>query len=210
MRRRRAPRGARPRPGEPDALAAGGGGAPASRRWPTGSPRCDEVVELGRGRLDRRRWSSDAARVAGKAGARLRLGAEHTVVALAGATGSGKSSLFNALAGADVSQVGVRRPTTVARPPRWSGATDGAGALLDWLEVPRRHAARPSAGVRRPDGLVLLDLPDHDSVQLEHRLEVDRLVELVDLLVWVLDPQKYADAALHDRYLRAAAPGTPA
>ncbi len=51
------------------------------------------------------------------------------------------------------------------------------------------------------DGLVLLDLPDHDSVQLEHRLEVDRLVELVDVLVWVLDPQKYADAAVHDRYL---------
>src|SRR5439155_690280 len=37
------------------------------------------------------------------------------------------------------------------------------------------------------------------------RLEVDRLVELVDLLVWVLDPQKYADAAVHDRYLRPLA-----
>ena len=48
---------------------------------------------------------------------------------------------------------------------------------------------------------MLLDLPDHDSVKLEHRLEVDRLVELVDVLVWVLDPQKYADAAVHDRYL---------
>jgi hypothetical protein len=51
------------------------------------------------------------------------------------------------------------------------------------------------------DGLVLLDLPDHDSVKLEHRLEVDRLVGLVDVLVWVLDPEKYADAAVHDRYL---------
>ena len=55
------------------------------------------------------------------------------------------------------------------------------------------------------DGLVLLDLPDHDSTRLEHRLEVDRLVELVDVLVWVLDPQKYADAAVHDRYLRPLA-----
>src|SRR3954470_7962941 len=44
-------------------------------------------------------------------------------------------------------------------------------------------------------------LPDHDSVRLEHRLEVDRLVQLVDVLVWVLDPQKYADAAVHERYL---------
>src|SRR6185503_12355199 len=52
------------------------------------------------------------------------------------------------------------------------------------------------------DGLVLLDLPDHDSTAVAHRLQVDKLVELVDVLVWVLDPQKYADALVHDRYLR--------
>ena len=55
------------------------------------------------------------------------------------------------------------------------------------------------------DGLVLLDLPDHDSTELSHRAQVDRLVEMVDLFVWVLDPQKYADAALHERYLRPLA-----
>jgi hypothetical protein len=49
---------------------------------------------------------------------------------------------------------------------------------------------------------VLLDLPDFDSVELAHRLEVDRIVELADLIVWVVDPQKYADAAWHERYLR--------
>ena len=48
---------------------------------------------------------------------------------------------------------------------------------------------------------MLLDLPDHDSTEVSHHLEVDRLVKLADLLVWVLDPQKYADAAIHDRYL---------
>ena len=51
------------------------------------------------------------------------------------------------------------------------------------------------------DGVVLLDLPDHDSTEVSHHLEVDRIVKLADLLVWVLDPQKYADAAVHDRYL---------
>jgi hypothetical protein len=50
-------------------------------------------------------------------------------------------------------------------------------------------------------GVVLLDLPDHDSTEVSHHLEVDRLIELTDLMVWVLDPQKYADAAIHDRYL---------
>nr|WP_051876357.1 hypothetical protein [Cellulosimicrobium sp. MM] len=52
---------------------------------------------------------------------------------------------------------------------------------------------------------MLLDLPDHDSVVVEHRVRAERLVERADLLVWVVDPQKYADAALHERYLRPLA-----
>ena len=132
-----------------------------------------------------------------KAGARVALG-EATVVALAGATGSGKSTLFNALAGAELSPPGVRRPTTgTAHASVWGEA--GSPALLDWLGVPRRHVQPdPDPAL---DELVLLDLPDHDSTAVQHRLEVDRLVQLVDVLVWVLDPQKYADAAVHDRYL---------
>ena len=66
-------------------------------------------------------------------------------------------------------------------------------------------ATSPPAGARRLDGLVLLDLPDHDSTEVAHHVEVDRLVKMADLLVWVLDPQKYADAALHERYLRPLA-----
>ncbi|MFI6817139.1 GTPase [Nonomuraea sp. NPDC050328] len=141
-----------------------------------------------------------ARSVTDRAGVRRSLSVDHTVAALAGATGSGKSSLFNELAGADLAQVGVTRPTTsTARAALWDG--DGAGPLLEWLAVPTRHA------VEGDDlgGLILLDLPDHDSIELAHRLEVDRLVELVDLLVWVMDPQKYADAAVHERYLRPLA-----
>ncbi|MEJ7744181.1 MAG: hypothetical protein WKF73_17575 [Nocardioidaceae bacterium] len=59
-----------------------------------------------------------------------------------------------------------------------------------------------SAADRDLQGLVLLDLPDHDSTEVSHHLEVERLVELADVMVWVLDPQKYADAVIHDRYLR--------
>ena len=51
-------------------------------------------------------------------------------------------------------------------------------------------------------GLILLDLPDHDSTAVAHRLEVDRLVQVVDVFCWVVDPQKYADAALHEQYLQ--------
>ena len=79
--------------------------------------------------------------------------------------------------------------------------------LLEWLGIPPRHQVMRDSmldtGPRGPrlDGVVLLDLPDHDSTEVSHHLEVDRLVQLADLLVWVLDPQKYADAAIHDRYL---------
>ena len=154
-----------------------------------------EAVEVAEGRLAVPEVARARALLA-KAGARAALG-DATVVALAGATGSGKSTLFNALSGGEISTPGVRRPTTgVAHATTWGD--EDADKLLDWLEVPRRHRHAPEPAL---DGLVLLDLPDHDSVRLEHRLEVDRLVGLVDVLVWVLDPEKYADAAVHERYL---------
>ncbi|HET7799601.1 MAG TPA: GTPase, partial [Humibacillus xanthopallidus] len=53
-----------------------------------------------------------ARRAVDKAGERGGIAGDHTVVALAGATGSGKSSLFNALVGADIATIGARRPTT--------------------------------------------------------------------------------------------------
>ena len=155
-----------------------------------------EAVEVADGRLEVPELA-EARTLLAKAGAREALG-DATVVALAGATGSGKSTLFNALSGSEVSTPGIRRPTTgVAHATVW-GADEATDRLLDWLQVPRRHRHAPEPAL---DGLVLLDLPDHDSVRLEHRLEVDRLVQLVDVLVWVLDPEKYADAAVHERYL---------
>ena len=133
--------------------------------------------------------------VVAKAGARLGLGLERTVVALAGPTGAGKSTLFNALADAELAETGRRRPTTGAAAAAVWG--EGAAPLLDWLQVPRRHVLDDPGF----EGLVLLDLPDFDSVEVSHRLEVDRLVELVDLVVWVVDPQKYADDAWHSGYV---------
>ncbi|MGW6131324.1 GTP-binding protein HSR1 [Cellulomonas sp. NPDC055163] len=244
-----------------------------------------EAVDAGQGRLPQR-VLDDVDTVLAHARERAALSGDYTVVALAGATGSGKSSLLNAVAGADLAVPGVRRPTTgralaavwptpagedaardgaagagtagtgaagtgragtgaagtgtagagtagagtagagtagtgtvrsgpsrtgtaVLAPEGPGGASgeDGAAhALLDWLGVDERHEV---AGTVTPSGvttgLVLLDLPDHDSVQTEHRVRAERLYGRVDLLVWVVDPQKYADAALHVRYLRPLA-----
>ncbi|WP_061964101.1 GTPase family protein [Demequina aurantiaca] len=208
----------------------------------------DETSNL-QDRVDRLRSSMEWAKeaipvdVRGKVNAtiqrcdeRLALGVDHTVVALAGGTGSGKSTLFNALAGEDFAIPGVARPTT----SQTSSVTFGApaDALLDWLEVapnrrlgvdvfvapvvdeaddsaPRSPAAYPqtdshhggtgNAAQNGPlGGLILLDLPDHDSVESANRAVVDRIVPMSDLLLWVVDPQKYADNALHEAYLRVA------
>ena len=141
-----------------------------------------------------------ARRILDHASQRLAVGPQ-TVAALAGATGSGKSSLFNAISGTHLAEQGSRRPTTSRTLAASFSATNPA--LLDLLGVERRHEAEPPAPGMAD--LVLLDLPDHDSTASAHRDEVDRLVQKVDLFIWVLDPQKYADAAIHQRYLRPLA-----
>ncbi len=108
----------------------------------------------------------------------------------------------------NLAPTGVRRPTTSrARAAIWPGADELAPLLgLAGRARPaparpgRRRAARRRAARAGPDRPARLRLH-----RTEHRLEAERLTGVVDLLVWVLDPQKYADAALHERYLRPLA-----
>jgi GTP-binding protein EngB required for normal cell division len=220
--------------------AVGAAGAPGGTDALGRVDALDEAVGLGR------RWLPAAVlaradAVVDRGRRRLALSGDHTVVALAGPTGAGKSSLVNALAGTAVARPGILRPTTgrplalvVPDPAREAdpspapvtGAvadrgwrrrsrraaavptTPGSGPhdLLDWLEVDERTVLDPAGSpLALATGLVLLDLPDHDSVVTEHRAVAERLYDRVDLLVWVVDPQKYADAALHVRYLRPLA-----
>ncbi|MFJ7997576.1 GTPase [Streptomyces sp. NPDC096310] len=164
-----------------------------------------ELVGLSRTRVEGA-VLAEAGRVLDEAAARQRLSSRHTVVAIAGATGSGKSTLFNALAEVPISETGLRRPTTSA--PIACTWSDGAAGLLDRLAIPGRLRRRPLAGGDGDEelhGLVLVDLPDHDSAVVRHRDQVDRVLALVDAVIWVVDPEKYADAALHERYLRPLA-----
>jgi len=134
---------------------------------------------------------------------RLRLSYPESVVvvALAGGTGSGKSSLLNAVAGEEVALTGGMRPITSAPLALVPAALAQAMAgYLDDLGIIERveHDG--------PPWLCLLDLPDNDSVELDHRHQVDALLPRVDLVVWVTDPEKYRDASLHHGYIRALAP----
>ncbi len=133
---------------------------------------------------------------------RLGFPGEGYVMALVGGTGVGKSSVLNALAGEEVSPARALRPTT-EQPIAWvaNEAREEIGPLLEWLGVER------VAGHDRADlsGVAILDLPDVDSVRIEHRATVDALLPRVDAVAWVVDPEKYDDERIHSYLRRLAA-----
>ncbi|MGI9616879.1 MAG: GTP-binding protein [Acidimicrobiales bacterium] len=168
----------------------------------------EEAVDLADGRLSGVSVAT-GRHVIDKAQARIRHGTTHTLIALLGATGGGKSSLTNAIVGSDVATTGIRRPTTSSTLASYWGDEDPQ-PLLDWLEIANRHhvatgfGSGASAGAGplvSLDGLILLDVPDHDSVEFANRQEMERIAEHADLLVWVTDSEKYGDKAMHG-YLR--------
>lgn len=147
-----------------------------------------------------------------RADGRIGLSHRHTVVAIAGSTGSGKSATFNALAGVPLSTSSAQRPTTAAAKALvWGESSPDVADLLVWLGVAPTdqfyRSTLPDAPPRSalPENLILLDLPDHDSLETSHHREAERVIQLADVMIWVVDPQKYADAAIHERFLRPLA-----
>lgn len=117
------------------------------------------------------------------------------VVAIAGGTGSGKSSLLNAIAGREVASTSALRPHT-DEPLAWIPADDAAiSAMVATLGV--------DTVVEHDDelDLAVIDLPDLDSVDANHRSLVEATLPLVDAVIWVFDPVKYHDPSIHDEFL---------
>lgn len=143
--------------------------------------------------------TAEAQALLKQAEARRARSPEHTVVGVFGATGSGKSSLVNALVGDEVAKAHVRRPTTSqALAVTWDAV--GAAELLDWLQI-RERVERTQPIDPRAGKLVLVDLPDVDSIEAGNRAIAERLAGQVDALLWVVDPQKYADDVLHAQFI---------
>lgn len=158
-----------------------------------------EAARLGEGYLTDEQHAK-IERVAREASERRELSGDHTVVGFFGATGSGKTSLFNAVVGEDLGKAAARRPTT-SSPLAAVWHPDGSEELLDWLEVEDRRS-RSGDFAKNAGPLILLDLPDFDSVELSNRDIAAKLVGKVDVLVWVTDPEKYADSVIHNDFIR--------
>ncbi len=140
-------------------------------------------------------WERAAARSLELRNRRGFLG-ETLVLAVAGGTGVGKSSLINALAGEELVSVSTLRPhTELAAVILPEDPEPSLLMLLDMLGVEQRHH---HSGFSH---LAVIDLPDMDSVVAWHRLRVEELIPRVDGVIWVLDAEKYADSALHQDFL---------
>ena len=136
------------------------------------------------------------AEVARRARHRAGFLGELLVVALAGGTGSGKSSLINALLSEAVVDVGVIRPTT-----SHAVAVVPAEGMIDLQRLIDDLAVGEVIPSRSLSTTVLVDLPDFDSIETAHRHIVEVVLPTVDAVVWVVDPEKYADPVIHEGFL---------
>jgi energy-coupling factor transporter ATP-binding protein EcfA2 len=134
-------------------------------------------------------------------------------VVFLGGTGTGKSTLFNALCGAPLSETGVERPKTCG-PILYA---PGQCAVEDLFPLPGLELCKGTGGtgsIRAASGsagclmimvhsrsefshLVLADTPDLDSVEVGNRQTANDLFLLSDVVVFVTSQEKYADEVPH-------------
>ena len=131
------------------------------------------------------------------------------LVLLLGPTGAGKSSLLNTIAGAEVSKVGVLRPTT-REAILYASESDsrrilGSGRLAAISKERLKLAAEPATA----DGIAVIDAPDIDSVERDNRELADVLVETSDLCVFVTTATRYADLVPWEVLRRVRERGLP-
>ncbi len=128
------------------------------------------------------------------------------LIAVAGSTGAGKSTLVNSLVGEQVTTTGVRRPTTnspvLACNPADVDWFSEASFIPSLPRVRQQGLAMPgkdgmlvlAATEAMPQGVALLDTPDVDSAVAAHHEFAAKFLDAADLWVFVTTSGRYADA----------------
>jgi GTPase SAR1 family protein len=130
-------------------------------------------------------------------------------VVFIGGTGTGKSTLFNALCGKSISETGVERPKT-QRPVIYSykGKVISTNFPFPEFHGDKKHEGENDPGYRKDcdvasvivehdrEGfinLVLVDTPDLDSLEIKNRQMAEDFYLLADSIIFVTSQEKYAD-----------------
>ncbi|RJR17464.1 MAG: hypothetical protein C4582_13105 [Desulfobacteraceae bacterium] len=122
------------------------------------------------------------------------LGSAALTIGFAGGTGVGKSTIMNALAGEEIAHTSHRRPDTDAV-LLYRHASAPTAALGEDAGFRLREIEHTADSIRQ---IILCDLPDFDSLVKENRAQAAAFFEKLDMIVWVVSPEKYADARLYD------------
>ncbi len=150
-------------------------------------------------------------------------GKDVLVAAVAGGTNTGKSTIFNLLAGAELSPVRATaaatcRPLLVGNQHRFDQGV--AGNLVPGLQA--RFQAHKTDPIDRnaphdtlfmkacedlPDHMVLLDVPDVDSIDLINWDVAENIQAVCDVLVAVLTGEKYQDDQVVAYFRQAVSSG---
>lgn len=112
------------------------------------------------------------------------------IVAFMGGTGVGKSSLLNRLAGQAIARSGIERPTS----------REVTLYLHRSLSIDQLPASLPLNSVKtgyhddeQRRGVVWIDMPDFDSLELTNRNQVLQWLPHIDVLLYVVSPERYRD-----------------
>ena len=112
------------------------------------------------------------------------------IVAFLGGTGVGKSTLINRLAGKEIARTGIERPTS-REVTLYHHQAVSLKHLPESLPIEKIKLSRHDDESRK--NIIWIDMPDIDSTEESNRSLVLEWLPHIDVLVYVVSPERYRD-----------------